>query len=230
MTPNTANTSHDELHREICELLPWYVNGALGQQETLQVEAQLALCQLCQEELDRCRDLAAAVQAVEEVAWEPSAAHLTRLWARIDTAEQAAVSAPGWRDRIQRLYDAGRAVLHNTPPVMRWALATQGGLVLLLAGMFVWHTPVQPKLYPTLSTVPLEATRTGPQIRVVFAEDVLERELRAVLTSVGGTIVQGPSPMGVYTVEIPPSASLPMVLERLRTQPQVRLAEPIITR
>ena len=38
------------------------------------------------------------------------------------------------------------------------------------------------------------------QIRIAFAEDMTERELRALLTSVGGTLVSGPSALGIYTV------------------------------
>jgi hypothetical protein len=54
-----------------------------------------------------------------------------------------------------------------------------------------------------------------------------ERELRALLTSVGGTLVNGPSALGIYTVRIEPSSDAPGVaLEELRAHGKVRLAEP----
>ena len=69
------------------------------------------------------------------------------------------------------------------------------------------------------------------QIRVVFADDITEKELRTLLASVGGTIIHGPSALGVYTVTIPLAgrAQLGPVLEALRAHPQVRLAEPTAT-
>jgi hypothetical protein len=64
----------------------------------------------------------------------------------------------------------------------------------------------------------------------VFAEDTRESELRALLTSVNGTIVDGPSSIGVYTIAVPLSPATPEavtnLLRVLRAQPQVRLAEP----
>jgi hypothetical protein len=106
----------------------------------------------------------------------------------------------------------------------------QGALVVLLAGMLVWWVPSQPKLYPTLSTATPEAPRAGQHIRLVFADDMTERELRTLLTSVGGTMANGPSPIGAYTVEIPPSAPVDSVLAMLRAHQKVRMAEPIVTR
>jgi len=51
---------------------------------------------------------------------------------------------------------------------------------------------------------------------------------------VGGRIVDGPSAVGAYTVQVPvPAAAsdrLAAVLSTLRTDPKVRLAEPIRSR
>jgi hypothetical protein len=96
--------------------------------------------------------------------------------------------------------------------------------------VLVWRAPSPPKLYPTLSSVPQEAPSTGQQIRLVFADDITERELRALLASVGGTITAGPSLMGVYTVELASSRPLDAVLDVVRVHQKVRLAEPIVTR
>jgi hypothetical protein len=58
-----------------------------------------------------------------------------------------------------------------------------------------------------------------------------ERELRTLLTSVGGTLVGGPSALGIYTVRVEPSSgTLGPALEKLRAHGKVRLAEPSLDR
>ena len=66
-------------------------------------------------------------------------------------------------------------------------------------------------------------------IHVVFAEDITEREMRALLGRVEGSIVEGPSAMGVYTVEIPARAPdrVAATVEVLRGDSKVRFAELI---
>jgi anti-sigma factor RsiW len=230
MTHNKTNTPNDALHQEVWELLPWYVNGTLAGQELQRVETHLTLCLACQAELTRCRGLATAVQMADEVAWEPSDEHMARIFARIDAAEAPPTPVRRWWQVLQEGLRQGRAMLLSTPSPMRWAFAAQGALVVLLAGMLVWRTPSPPKLYPTLSSATPEAARVGQQIRLVFADDMTERELRTLLRSVGGTIANGPSPVGAYTVEIVPSAPVDSVLAMLRAHQKVRLAEPIVTR
>jgi hypothetical protein len=230
MAQNMPDTPHNALHQEVWELLPWYVNGTLAGQELQRVETHLAVCESCQRELIHCHELATAVQTAAEVAWEPSATHLERLLARLDTTAAQRPGRQSWWQTLQELLGHGRTVLQSTPALMRWALAAQGALIVLLAGVLVWRTPVPPKLYPTLATAPQAVSRTGQQIRLVFADEITERELRTLLASVGGVITDGPSPMGVYTVEIPQSTPVAAVLDVVRAHQKVRLAEPIVTR
>jgi hypothetical protein len=80
-------------------------------------------------------------------------------------------------------------------------------------------------------------------VRLAFADDVREQDLRTLLLSLRATILAGPSPQGVYLVQVPlawlvprlrgslgtPTTTDPMhlLLEELRAQPAVRLAEPV---
>ena len=230
MTQQKTPTHNDVVHQEIWELLPWYVNGTLNIQEFQRVEAHLALCADCQGELARCRSLATVVRTADDVAWEPSPAHLARLMARIEAAEASASAAPGWWQRLQDAWRNGRRILHSTPPVMRWAFAVQCALVLLLAGGLLWQRPGQPTLYATLSDATQEPASANQHIRLVFMEDITERELRLLLTRVSGTITSGPSSAGAYTIGISPTTTVPSALEVLRAHRKVRLAEPIVTR
>jgi hypothetical protein len=36
------------------------------------------------------------------------------------------------------------AMLHRTPPLIRWTLVTQSALTLVFAGMLVWQAPWAP--------------------------------------------------------------------------------------
>jgi hypothetical protein len=49
-----------------------------------------------------------------------------------------------------------------------------------------------------------------------------------VLLPIGGRLAGGPSPLGAYTIELPEGRDpLPIVLQHLRSRPEVRFAEPV---
>lgn len=219
-------------HRQAWELLPWYVNGTLSGQDLDLVTGHLSSCAACAEEVARCRDLAVAVGAMSTVRTAPSAERLARLLARIDAIE-AGGGTGGWRERVRRGIDGLRELLQSTPTPARWALAAQSALVVVLVATVAWQMAVSPP-YRTLASGADPVGRGRAQIRVVFAEDISEREMRAVLARVDGRIIDGPSTVGAYTVQVPvPAAASDQVtreLDLLRSQPKVRLAEPIRSR
>lgn len=227
-----AQPSHE--HQEVWGLLPWYVNGTLESQERVSVEAHLATCSACQVELTHCQELASAVCAVSDEAWSPSPAHFARVLASLDTVAPQTQDHDWWA-RLRAWYHRCRETLHDTSVGVRWALAAQGALVLVLASTLVWQGLwTSDKLYRTLTDVSNQAPQGQAQLRVVFADDIREKDLRALLTSVQGTIVAGPSSLGVYTVQVPLAGNLPEsvtpTLAVLRAHPQVRLAEPASAR
>jgi len=222
----------DARHRQVWELLPWYVNGTLSGRDLDLVTGHLPACSDCAEEVARCRDLTVAVGTATVVARAPSGERLARLLARIDAIEAAGSRDVGWRGRLRDRIDALRELLQSTPAPTRWALAAQGVLVVLLVAVVAWQAALSSgSPYRTLASAPEQAPRGQAQIRIVFTDDISEREMRAVLEHVKGRIVDGPSAVGAYTVEVPVPATaserVAPVLEVLRTQPKVRLAEPI---
>ena len=66
----------------------------------------------------------------------------------------------------------------------------------------------------------------------MFAEQVSDREIRRLLDSAHGSIVDGPNPAGVYTVRISSDqgnpAALDQVLSQLRGDKIVIFAEPAL--
>jgi anti-sigma factor RsiW len=235
MMQHEANAWNNRFHQEVCELLPWYVNSRLEDREREAVETHLSTCPSCQAELRHCRDLAAAVQTAGETAWSPSPGHFSQLMARIDAAEAHDAQDGSWRERLRAQCARHLPVLQSTPRFVRWALAAQGAMILLLAGVLVWQAPFSPgPLYRTLADNGDQARQSQARLQVVFADDLTEQELRTLLNSIGGTIVKGPSALGFYTVEIPVSEGSPglldPILDAVRAHPKVRLAEPIPNR
>ncbi len=221
----------DASHEDMWQLLPWYVNGTLEAQELEAVSAHLSACHACREEEARCRDLAVAVQAMPEADWSPSPERLAQVVARVEALETAA--SGGWRRWLRGRADILRETLGSSPVSMRWTLAAQGALVALLAAAVIWQAVLlSSQTYRTLATGSDQPAQAGAQFRVVFADDVTEREIRGLLTGINGSMVGGPSPAGAYTVAAPATTSdqVLTLLDVLRAHPKVRLAEPIVRR
>lgn len=210
----------ERIHARIWDLIPWYVNGSLPAGERQAVEDHLALCSRCREEERFCRMTAEALQQAGEMAPSPHPVQLARVMARLDEAE----GKPG---RLRRLLAGLRSWQPATPA--RAMLVAQLAIILLLGGLVVWQNrqPTAPAVYKTLSDS--EAPLAGAaRIRVLFAEDATERQIRELLLGVHGEIVGGPSAIGAYTLEVPPGGDPQgVVLAYLRSHPRVRFAEPV---
>ncbi|MEO6193241.1 MAG: zf-HC2 domain-containing protein [Thermoanaerobaculia bacterium] len=218
-------------HQRVWELLPWYVNGSLAQPERERVEAHLTACRRCEEEARACRRTAAEIAGAGEVAPSPHPIQFQRVLARIEESE-----------REERRYDGGwrllapfRSLVRATPRPLRGALVAQAAVIFLLVGFLAWGSlrpgspaaGTSPAVYRTLSA-PAPAPVPTVRLRVMFSPRATEREIRGLLLGIRGEITAGPSPLGLYTVEVPaagdPAAG---VLARLRSESQVTFAEPV---
>ena len=219
------NTEHRD-HDYVWALLPWYVNDGLSREESNEVRTHLEDCPDCQREVMRCRELSATVKTNRSDEWSPSAPHFAQILANVDAFERRQEKpqrAPNWIAKWFLWFDM-------TPGPARFALALQGALVVALAttllvrGLF----PAQP--YTTLSNPAAPSVGAGQQVRLVFSDDITEKELRTLVLGVKGRFVAGPSSQGVYTIVLPASNSnappIAQVLAQLRAHPKVRLAEP----
>ena len=87
--------------------------------------------------------------------------------------------------------------------------------------------------YRTLSSTPaVSGADAGTKLRLVVDEHMTTGELAALLESVPARIVDGPSELGVFTIEVaaaPGASARPDALalaKQLRGSPGVRFAEP----
>jgi hypothetical protein len=217
----------ERVHERTWELLPWYANGSLAPNEREAVEAHLGECPRCQLELTECRSLDAALRASEQAVPSPHPVQLARLMARIDALEGSEAPAAGG----DLLGAAGHGVrgfwaAAGSSP-LRWAVAAQLALLLALGALVASHPLWRPDaVYQVLSE---QAPRAG--IRVLFAEEASQRQIRDLLERIHARIVDGPSPVGAYIIQIAPGGSrqdpLEVVLTYLQSQPLVRFAQPV---
>jgi len=74
------------VHPDISALIPWYVNGTIGERERRHVDAHLAQCAHCRDELTREQWVYRSMTAETAVEYMP-AVSLNRLQARLDAAD-----------------------------------------------------------------------------------------------------------------------------------------------
>ena len=129
-----------------------------------------------------------------------------------------------------------RAAAMPLPRPRRWAWRRIGGpgwVLPALATCLMLSLAVNIWLGERLSGHAGLTNRSG-RIRLAFADDAREQDVRTLLLTFGATIIGGPSPQGIYVVQVPllpqlrsSEDPLHMLLEELRAHPAVRLAEPM---
>ena len=77
------------MHGEMAALIPWYVNGSIGDSDRQRMDAHLAQCARCQEDLILERRVYEGMSVESGVEYMP-AASLKRLQAKLDGASAAA--------------------------------------------------------------------------------------------------------------------------------------------
>jgi anti-sigma factor RsiW len=211
-------------HQEISALLPWYVNGSIGEPERRRVEAHVAECPRCREDLAEERRIHQAMTAAPAVEYMP-AASLKRLQERLDAA------APRAADRRHAAGKPKAAAAGNAGRSRRWqgtmaaSIAVMTAIVCLLAAdrwvQFRART-ARPEYYTVTTSTP---HAPGEVIRAVFSPIISLAELQAILDEAGLRIVSGPSEAGVYSLAANSPRPVSSSLTLLRGHASVRFAE-----
>lgn len=196
-------------HTEIFALLPWYVNGTLSDAEQDRVRLHASTCLNCRREIHLLETLAShARTAGQEAECEAALLRLTR--------------------RIERAPAAPRAV----PWMSAAILALSTSLVALAADNAHESTAWLRNagyLLPAPEYVEADDLPLGPQVNLIFHDDITERELRSIVLAVGAAVIEGPTPDGRYTLAFSRQMSpgeLLDALRQLRYSRQVLYAEP----
>jgi len=196
----------EHAHRDVLELLPWYVNGSLGGKETRALEQHLSSCLPCNAALREERRLQSLVSSTEAVPQGPEYG-LRSLMHQIDRAERGS-------RRASRLRGF---------PVLGYGLAAALGGAVVWVLIAIGQRDIAPADYRTLSDAVAPA---APTIDVVFSQPPAPAELDGLLAELDAVLVAGPSDIGRYTLALGPltDSELDALLARLNADPRLRFA------
>jgi|GEM_PF-277558 len=211
-------------HAKALDLLPWLVNGRLGGEDLLWLNAHLEGCESCRAECASQRRIRDAVASQPVVEFAPQAS-FNRLWQQIEADAQ--VEPP-------------RSPVRRSVPWLRVMVAAQVAIILLLGGALWqgWHRVTVPDYRTVTDSPPATGSATRVQIKAIFDDRLRLGDVTAILTGTNLSVLEGPGPTGVYTlVSADASAADPRrvdqateaALPRLRADPRVRFAE-VVTR
>lgn len=219
----TSKQTDSRSHRDIADLLPWYVNETLSPAEREAVAAHLDGCPDCLAEAEMLRAVGSAVQKSNARLPFPSDDGLNALLSRVERAG----AARDVRGPVARL----KGWWAPLPAFAKWALAAQALAVIALAcasAVLLQRanlmesaavserqraeelqaragapTPMPTQGGPETGHQSFSGPQTkvpcsGVQVTVIFREDATERKIRELLTDVDATVIDGPTAARFY--------------------------------
>jgi hypothetical protein len=215
---STAAVDSAEEHAFCSELLPWHASGSLDAIRARRVEAHLERCARCRADALREEAIVQAMSQPRGVELAPQAG-LARVMERIEARESRRRL---WSWPLRAAFGPGV----QRPLVI--ALAIQALVIVMMTGVLTISLRDAPGSgYRTLSATVVDPAGAS-RVRIVFADELTMGDLRERLADIDAVIVAGPEGPGIYTLEV--RGNLDDALGALRTQPGVRLVEPVITR
>lgn len=228
--------SNNKEHDAVIELLSWYVKGSLNDIDKERVSQHLLSCADCQQELVLYQQLANADLNRGKPAWKPSAAQFSTIMQNIDALEaNTAAAAPTKTTKATKtpgLFAKLSAWLKTIPSLIFWIMSMETLAIAALVMLVVGRLPVQlpsGQLFETLSNEHQPVSATLPRLHIVFDENITEHEIRTLLQAQQLQLVEGPSMLGVYTLQLAAGGTQEQqqAIANLRTHAKVKLVEGI---
>ena len=208
---NIKDTSSSE-HQKVWSILPWYINHSLDLAEHEFVKSHVKTCITCRNELNQQHKLFEKMQQSDHLQ-QVSQVSFTQLKKRM-------VEQPEPK-KILKLHS------HQFLGFIKY-IAIAASLLLLSTPLIFNSAVVEPELtgeYRTLAN----STEKGPRnniVRVVFLDQLDSEQIEALLNSVSGHIVKGPSNNNIYEIQIGHQQELTDAISYLRENSEVVFAEP----
>lgn len=205
-------------HDQIMLLLPWHVNGTLEPEESGQVERHLSSCLVCRKELERLQMAATAVRQSD-----PFTTTAETSFTKISAQLEADKKADGFTQILRKHW---QTLTDWAPYQLLWALPS-----LVLAVLIIQlHTPHDLNNYRTLTTQQIKSgqpEKNALYIKVVFDSQITLDSFQQILDGMSAKIINGPTAVGAYTLQIPVfhSANQNRLLNTLQNNEQVVFAE-----
>jgi anti-sigma factor RsiW len=195
------------MNKRFEELLPWYANGSLGAEDRAWVDAYLQQHPEAKSELDWYRSLQARVQ--ENAPAVPPTIGLARAMRLIQG------DRPTLSERIGAFF--GNLGMRPSYAIAGLALVmVQGGVILNLLG----NAREDADQIRALNAVRVEE---GPMLKISFAPDAKEADIRMLVVQVGGELAGGPGQLGDYYLRVP-AGSEAAALAKVQSAPIVQAA------
>jgi hypothetical protein len=195
------------MNKRFEELLPWYANGTLGAEERAWVDAYLEQNPEARSELDWYRSLQQRVQ--ENAPAVPATIGLARAMRLIQG------DRPTLGERIGAFF--GNFGMRPSYALAGLALvAVQGGVILNLLG----DVRENADEIRALHAIRVEE---GPMLKISFAPDAKEADIRMLVVQVHGELAGGPGQLGDYYLRVP-AGSEAAALAKVQTAPIVQAA------
>ncbi len=227
----TNNSSHNTMHSQVMKMLPWYVNRSVNQHEKQLIDTHLQSCVSCRIELKHQQRFAEKVKHSSDFELAPKQS-FSSLKSRI---HQSAGSKPDKRKlkaTYQPVYSGWLDSFRNTLLWPQTAFAVLGFCLML----FSIDQIVTNRLSVTTNQFRTLSTSTGSEasnndLRVVFDTTVESEQIKHLVSSVQGNIIEGPSPNGVFRIRIQETQdekqiSPEQAINLLRKHKQVVFVEP----
>ncbi|MFQ5901990.1 MAG: anti-sigma factor family protein [Thermodesulfobacteriota bacterium] len=201
---------------QLREMIPLYLNGTLSEEERRTFEDDLEDNPELKHELMEFSEIKGFYKTIEEEIPLPSENLYERVLHNIRSEPVSSVTRKeGYGDR---LWEYVRAFFFS--PRFSWGLvAVQLGIILFLV-----ITLPRGERFQTL-TSEYTLKEEGIRINVVFDEAAMEKEIREVMTRVGAKIIDGPSPVGLYTIVVKDYQDIEQLLNVLNQTEIVIFAE-----
>jgi hypothetical protein len=207
------------IHEEVTALIPWYVNGSLGEHERQRLDTHLPLCANCRDALAQERRVYQGVSVEPAVEYIP-AASLKRLHARLDSLDATASGA------VPGAVSAAEARGRRAIPWQGLMAASVAVMAVALSWLAADRWTQSRTRAPSYFTVTTAAPHVpGEVIRAVFAPTITLTELQAILDAAQLRIVAGPTEAGVYSLAAISRRPVSSSLALLRQHSDVRFAE-----
>jgi len=171
------------------QLLAWYVNETLPPDEMADLDKHLQQCEHCRSEV----------------------ALLKRLR---DQVRQEQISGPGELgfSRLQRSIKQERKTNIITSLWRQPALAAAAVIILVQSALLI-------NLWPEAEPMaPLGVQYEGPVLQIIFTPDSTVSDIQKLLERVQGSIVDGPSAVGVYRVRLGLDSADEKTIEKIVAQ------------
>lgn len=174
-------------NERFAELLPWYVNGSIDATDRAWVDRYLTEHPEARSELAWFGSLQTRIkEAIPEV---PATIGLTRVLARI-RADQPTLAA-----RVGAFFGS-----FAMKPAMSLALLA---VVVVQGGVIVNMMKAAQDDAGEMRALRGQTVEEGPLVKVNFAPDAKESDIRLLLVSIQGTLTGGPGQLGDYYVRVP---------------------------